>query len=157
MQAQLVDSPDLLVLRTPQQPSNHHQVMSPNPCSSQSSASTSIQQQRQLQQHQQQQQPSETTLLLRQLTELRLPTGLLEQMRTTGISVQEYHGTMDALQNGLAFIAQQLYERTNVLGGNLTAQAGRSEILGQMMQHIDAQLRTRQQWEQSFQQSVQSV
>ena len=24
MQAQLVDSPDLLVLRTPQQPSNHH-------------------------------------------------------------------------------------------------------------------------------------
>ena len=156
MQAQLVDSPDLLVLRTPQQPSNHHQVMSPNPCSSQSSASTSIQQQRQLQQHQQQQQPSETTLLLRQLTELRLPTGLLEQMRTTGISVQEYHGTMDALQNGLAFIAQQLYERTNVLGGNLTAQAGRSEILGQMMQHIDAQLRTRQQWEQSFQQSVQS-
>ena len=26
MQAQLVDSPDLLVLRTPQQPSNHHHM-----------------------------------------------------------------------------------------------------------------------------------
>ena len=149
MRAQVVDSPDLLSIANPHNMQHHQQqVMSPSPCSPQQHTSISNEQQ------QQQQQQATAAVLLRQLTEFRLPAETLERMYATGISVEQYHGTLEVLQRGLDYLAMQLHERTNILGENLQAQAGRSEILVQMMQQVDLQFRAKQQWEQAFQQAV---
>ena len=150
MQAQLVNSPDLLAIS---QSLDTEQVM-PAQTLSQATASNSMTH-------------SMANSLLRppggsqdeasaeQLIQMRVPANALESLGASQISVEEYRGTMDALQNGIAYLAEQVQWRTETLGRATHAQSERSELIMKVLENVDQQFHARQRWETDFQASVQ--
>ena len=94
-------------------------------------------------------------ILIRQLIQMRVPVNALESLGASQISVEEYRGTMDALQNGIAYLAEQVQWRTETLGRATHAQSERSELIMKVLENVDQQFHTRQRWEADFQASVQ--
>ena len=115
MQAQLVNSPDLLAIS---QSLDTEQVMTAQTLS-QATASNSMTHSMAsslLRPPGGSQDEASADILIKQLIQMRVPANALESLGASQISVEEYRGTMDALQNGIAYLAEQVQWRTETLG-----------------------------------------
>ena len=86
---------------------------------------------------------------------MRVPVNDLEALGASEISLEEYRGTMDALQNGIAYLAEQVQWRIETLGRATHAQSERSELIMKVLENVDQQFHARQRWEADFQTSMQ--
>ena len=74
---------------------------------------------------------------------MRVPVNVLEALGASEISLEEYRGTMDALQNGIAYLAEQVQWRIETLGRATHAQSERSELIMKVLENADQQFHAR--------------